>query len=62
MLFRYTHPLRIAAIEKLDRQISSSAMRTLKANFLETLVFEYCDTRGIEPPQGDTHMGSRESE
>jgi hypothetical protein len=64
MLFRYTQPLRAAAIEKLDRQISSSAVRTPKANFLETLVFEYCDTRAIniEPPQGDTHMGRRESE
>ena len=55
---------RVSPRFKRALQIGSASIKRTQTNFLETLVFEYCDTHGIdiEPPQGDTHMGGQESE
>ncbi len=55
---------RVSPRFKRALEIAAASVNRTQTNFLETLVFEYCDTHGIdiEPPQEDTHMGEQESE
>lgn len=55
---------RVSPRFKRALELAAASVNRTQINFLETLIFEYCDAHGIniEPPQGGAHMGGRESE
>ncbi len=55
---------RVSPRFKRALEVAAASVNRTQTNFLETLVFEYCDTHriNIEPPHGDTQMGGQESE
>jgi hypothetical protein len=54
---------RVSPRFKRALEIAAASVNRTRTNFLETLLFEYCDTQGIdiELTQGDTQMGDRKS-
>ena len=54
---------RVSPRFKRALQIASASVNRTQTNFLETLLFEYCHTHGIDvqSTHGDAQMGIRES-